>query len=59
MLVYFTSFTVCSGDIKKAKKALKMNKKKSSEKKEKKKALKMTSQAFFSSPDPKSEKNFP
>ena len=58
LLVYFTSFTVCSGD---EKKALKMKKttlkmKKSSEN-EKKKALKMISQLviseLFSSPEPK------
>ena len=50
-MVYFTSYTVCSGDIKKGK----------SSENEKKKALKRTSQlvifrAFFSPPHPKSEK---
>ena len=49
LLVYFTSFTVCSGDIKKKKR------KKSSE--NEKKILKMTSElvifrAFFSLPQP-------
>ena len=56
LLVYFTSFTVCSGDIKK--KSLKMKKKK---------AQKMTSHTghfqsflfFFHPPDRKSEKIIP
>ena len=54
LLVYFTSITFCSGDIKKEKSS-----------KNEKKALKMTNQlvifrdffsSFFSSPDPKTEK---
>ena len=44
MLVYFTSFTVCSGDIEKAKKSSKNELKKSSGKKAPKKTLKKNSE---------------
>ena len=59
LLYYYVLLLVLEILKKQKKKALKMNKRKSSEKKrEKKTPLKMTSQAFFSSLGPKSEKNF-
>ena len=56
-MVYFTSFTVCSGDIKKEEKAMKMKKKTSENDQLTGLFSELFLFIFFHSPDPKSEKS--